>query len=340
MRIFIPRFLGTGLYFLVLTVVGVIGYMVLQGWNFHDALYMTVITLTAVGYAEVLPLTAMGRNFTMFLLAGGITGMGLWFALITSLIVELDLTDVLRRRKIMTEIAGLKDHVVICGAGRTGRQVMEELLSLGQSFVGVEHDMKRVEAVHDLYPDVLIVTGDATLDINLTAAGIEHARGLVTCLSADTDNVFVCLSARDLNPDLTIVARASEDETVDKMYRAGADHVVSPNVSGAIRMASMLLRPEVVSFLDLAWRSPGLSLRMEQSPITPDSQLAGLTLMDARIPQQTGLLVIALRKMRDEKHQFLFNPAADTRLEPGDEMIVMGKPEQIAQLRSLSRSPS
>jgi len=338
MRVFISRFVWAVLYFLVLTVFGTVGYVVLQGWSLHDALYMTVITVTAVGYSEVLPMTAMGRNFTMLLLAGGITGMGLWFALITSFIVELDLKDVLRRRKTMTEISKLKDHVVICGAGRTGRQIMEELLSLGQTFVGVEHDSKRVQAVHELYPDVLMVTGDATLDVHLTAAGIEHAKGLVTCLNADTDNVFVCLSARDLNPGLTIVARASEDETVDKMYRAGADHVVSPNVSGAIRMASMLLRPEVVSFLDLASRSPGLRLRMEQASIGPDSRLAGLTLMDARIPQQTGLLIIALRKLKDEKHHFVFNPAAETRLDPGDEMIVMGKPEQIAQLKDYVRA--
>ncbi|GMR12073.1 MAG: potassium channel protein [Gemmatimonadota bacterium] len=333
MRVFIPRFLWAILYFVILTVVGVVGYVVLQEATIHDALYMTVITLTAVGYSEVLPLTVMGRNFTMILLVFGITGMGLWFALITSFIVELDLKDVLRRRRTMTEIEKLRDHIVICGAGRTGRQVMEELLSLGQPFVGIEHDAKRVEVVHELYPNVLMVMGDATLDVNLTAAGVEHARGLVTCLNADTDNVFVCLSARDLNPELTIVARASEDETVDKMYRAGADHVVSPNVSGAIRMASMLLRPEVVSFLDIASRSPGLNLRMEQASIAPDSRLAGLTLMDARIPQQTGLLVIALRKVEDEKHRFVFNPAADTRLDPGDEMIVMGKPAQIAQLK-------
>ncbi len=138
----------------------------------------------------------------MILLLGGITGMGLWFALITSFIVELDLKDVLRRRKTMTEIEKLNDHMVICGAGRTGRQVMEELRSLGQPFVGVEHDAHRVEVVHEHHPDVLMVTGDATLDVNLLAAGIERAKGLVTCLNADTDNVFVCLSARDLSPEM------------------------------------------------------------------------------------------------------------------------------------------
>lgn len=146
----------------------------------------------------------------------------------------------------------------------------------------MEHDAQRVEVVREHYPDVLMVTGDATLDVDLTAAGIERAKGLVTCLT--------------------------------------------------IRMVSMLLRSEVMSFLDVASRSPGLDLRMEQASIGPDSRLAGLTLMDASIPQQTGLLVIAPRKLRDEKHRFVFNPAADTRLDPGDEMIVMGKPEQIAQL--------
>ena len=188
------------------------------------------------------------------------------------------------------------------------------------------------------YPEVLTVIGDATLDANLTEAGIHKARGLLTCLSADPENVFVCLSARNLRPDLTIVARALEEAALDKLYRAGADHVVSPNVSGAIRMASMLLRPEVVTFLDIATRSEGLELRFEQTAILPDSKLAGLTRMEARIPQETGLIVIAVRKQTDETHQFVFNPVAATRLEPGDEMIVLGQPKQVDLLRQYAQA--
>jgi len=158
----------------------------------------------------------------------------------------------------------------------------------------IERDPQGLEWIREQYPDVLTVNGDATLDVNLRESGILKARGLLSCLSADTDNVFVCLSARDLNPELTIVSRALEEGSIEKLYRAGADHVVSPNVSGAIRMASILLRPEVVSFLDIVTRSEGLELRFEQAVVKPDSRLAGQTLIETRIPQETGLIVIAV----------------------------------------------
>lgn len=177
MRVFIPRFLGALLYFIALTVAGIVGYSVIEGWEFHDALYMTVITLTAVGYAEVLPLSQAGRNFTMFLLAGGITGMGIWFALITSFIVEFDLNDVRRRRRMMRRLEAIEGHIVLCGVGRTGRQVMEELMSLGQEFVVIERDGQRLQWIHEHFPDILTIAGDATLDVNLTEAGILPGHG-------------------------------------------------------------------------------------------------------------------------------------------------------------------
>ena len=281
MRVFIPRFLGAIAYRVVLTVVGTVGYVAIEGWPWREGLYMTVITVTAVGFREVHPLSELGRDFTMGLLAAGITGVGVWFALITSFIVEFDLGHVRRKRWRARMLEQLDGHVVLCGAGRTGRQVMEELIARGQVFVVIERDSQRLEWIQEGYPEVLAVAGDATLDENLKESGILRARGLVSCLSADADNVFVCLSARDLNPDLTIVARAHEEGSMEKLYRAGADHVVSPNVSGAIRMASILLRPEVVSFLDIVTRSEGLALRFEQAVVQADSQLAGRTLIDA-----------------------------------------------------------
>ena len=279
MRVFIPRFLGAIAYLLVLMVVGTIGYVAIEGWPWRKALYMTVITVTAVGFQEVRALSEPGRDFTMVLLAGGITGVGIWFALITSFIVEFDLGHVRRKRWRARMLEQLDGRV-----------------------------------------------------------GILRARGLVSCLSADADNVFVCLSARDLNPDLTIVARAHEEGSMGKLYRAGADHVVSPNVNGAIRMASILLRPEVVSFLDIVTRSEGLALRFEQAVVQADSQLAGRTLIDAHIPQETGLIVIAVRKQIDQTREFVFNPEADTRLDIGDEMIVLGQPDQVDRLRNLAQA--
>jgi voltage-gated potassium channel len=336
MRVFFLRFGGTALFFVASLVVGTVGYMAIEGWSWGDSLYMTIITLTAVGYEEVFPLSSGGRAFTGFVLAAGITGLGLWFAFLTSFIVELDLRQVLWRRRTLKEITKMKNHVIVCGAGRTGSQVVEELLAAGESFVVVERDRAKVEQIHELLPDILLVEGDATVDHFLEEAGIQEARGLIACLSADTENLFVCLTARDLRPDLEIVARAYEEETVPKLYRAGANHVVSPNASGAIRMASFMLRPSVVSFLDVATRSPDLTLRLEQETVSERSPFAGQTLMAAQIPQNTGLIVIAMRKPNgegSEDYQYVFNPVGSTRLDPGDVMIVLGKPEQVQKLR-------
>ncbi len=334
MNVFFKRFLWALVALLLLIVVGTVGYVLVQDPPFADALYMTVITLTAVGYQEVFPLTPGGRTFTMALLLGGISWMGVWFALITSFIVELDLTDALRRRRNMKAIKDLQDHVIICGAGRTGRQVAQELDTLTGDWLVIERDPARIEEIREILPEALVLEGDATHDQVLLDAGILEAHGLVTCLSADTDNLFVCLSARDLAATVRIVARAYEEETMDKLYRAGADHVVSPNVSSAIRMASVLLRPSVVSFLDVATRSSDLSLRMEQSTIEKGSPVAGKTLAEARIPQETGLIVIALRKGDGPGHGFVFNPVATSSLEAGDEVIVLGQEEQIDRLRA------
>jgi voltage-gated potassium channel len=331
------RFLGTALFFAAAMAVGTAGYMLIEGQSWGNSLYMTVITLTAVGYEEVWPLSTTGRAFSGAILFVGITGLGLWFAFLTSFIVELDLQHVFLRRRTVREVKKMDKHIVVCGSGRTGKQVVEELLMAGEIFVVVERDSEKVAELRELLPGILIIEGDATVDHFLEEAGTERARGLIACLSADTDNLFVCLTARDLNQDLEIVARAYEEENVPKLYRAGADHVVSPNASGAIRMASFMLRPNVVSFLDVATRSPDLTLRLEQETVAADSPFAGRTLMDARIPQNTGLIVIAMRKPRGEEpsdYDYLYNPVASTRLDPGDTMIVLGKPEQVKKLRA------
>ena len=332
MTIFRKRFVWIMVALAILVLLGIWGYMAVEGWSFHDALYMTAITLTAVGYEEVRPLTQPGRVFTMILLGLGLTWIGLWFALITSFVVELDLTHVLRRRRVMKDIAALENHVIVCGAGRTGRQVVAELDEAHAPWIAIERDPARVEMLRADYPEGLFLMEDATHDDVLMEAGLDRARGLVTCLSQDTDNLFVCLSARDLVDDVTIVARANEEGTVDKLLRAGATHVVSPNVSGAARMASTILRPSVVTFLDVATRSPGLSLRMEQASIGEGSPLAHRSLAEAKIPQATGLIVIALKKAESAPGQFTFNPRADTILAPGDEIIVLGTQDQLAGL--------
>ena len=329
------RFLAVFAYGFVLIFVGAGGYVTIEGWDFGDSLYMSVITLTAVGYSEVRPLTESGRYFTMVMLGLGVSWLGVWFALVTSFIVELDVRNYLRRRRIMKEIESLSGHVILCGAGRTGRRVIEELLPSRREFVVIEHDPGHIQAAREIAgDDLLVVEGDANHDNTLHQAGIERASALLAALGRDEDNVFACLSARALNPDLTIIVRAYEEESHEKLYRAGADHVVSPNVTGAVRMASVLLRPSVVSFLDVATRSPGMSLRMEQSRVGTASDLAGKSLADANIREATGLIVIAVGKRGSADGGYIFNPGADTLLEAGDDLIVLGKPEQIEALRA------
>ncbi|NNF27430.1 MAG: potassium channel protein [Gemmatimonadetes bacterium] len=320
-------------YFAVWTTAGALGYMAVEGWSLGDSFYMTIITLTAVGYQEVHPLTPGGRALTSVLLFGGISGMGLWFAIVTAFVVRLDLRDVLRRRRMTKKLAHLKDHVIVCGGGRTGRQVLAELSEARAPFVVIEIDEDIVDGLRAAHPDAPVIHGDATQDRVLKEAGIERAAGLLSCLEEDTDNLFVCLSARTLCPDLTVVARAYDEEAMAKMYRTGADHVISPNVTGAIQMASVLVRPSVVSFLDVATRAPHLSLRLEQTAVGESSPVAGRTLSEARIPQHTGLIVIAVR--RGEGHDgFVFNPMGSTLLEPGNELIVLGTTEQVESLKA------
>lgn len=334
MQSFRLRFALVLLAFVVLALVGGLGYVLLEDWSLKDGLYMAVITLTAVGYGEVHPLTDTGRTFTIGLLVAGISWMGIWFAMITSFLVELDLRQVLRSRLRMKQLEKISDHVVVCGCGRTGMQVVEELEAMKTRWVVVERDPARIHALELRFPEGLVVEGEATHDETLLQAGLERARGLIACLSADADNLFVCLSARALKPGIKIVARAYEDETTDKILRAGADHVVSPNVSGALRMASMLVRPSVVSFLDVATRSSGMDLRIEQAVVPEGSSLDGQTLEEAAIPQATGLIVIAVKRAAGTTaHPFTFNPSAALRLSHGDELIVLGTPDQISKLR-------
>jgi voltage-gated potassium channel len=321
-----------------LLAVGTLGFLALPEYNLSDAFYMTVITVSAVGYEEVHDLNAGGRIFAGFLILGGLTMLGVWFALVTSAIVEMDLAHVFLTRRTMKKIETLKDHYIVCGAGRTGRQVARELKAAGRPYVIIEKEADRAEALRSEFPEVLTVVADATRDEALIEAKIGTAAGLVTCLSADTDNLFVCLSARDLQPGLTIVARAYNEQTLQKLYVAGADHVVSPNLSGGIRMAAMLLQPQVVSFLDVATRSEELDLRLEEVHVPAGSPFEDQTLAEAKIPNKTGLIVIAARHAEAPGRDgpWVYNPGPDHRILVGDVLIVMGKEEQIDLLtRSL-----
>lgn len=326
------RFALAGLYFIIVFLVGSVGYTLIEGWRWVDALYMSVTTVTSVGFMELYPLSPAGRTFTMVLIFLGITGLGIWWALTTALIVELDLGGVLRRRRRMSSIESLTDHHIVCGVGRMGRVVVAEMLDAKHPFVVIEQEAARIALVRETQPDLMVIEGDATLEKTLEAAQVHKARGLAACLADDADNILVCMTARHLNPELTMVARAYSEESLEKLKRVGAVRVVSPNVTGGVRMAFSLLRPHVVDFLECAISGAGIELRLEQAAIPRGSHLVGQSLAELRIPQRTGLIVLSLQRARGEGPP-IYNPGPETRLEARDVMIVMGSTEQIQQLR-------
>ncbi len=333
MNRFRQRVLAALAFIFTLVTIGTIGFVRLPGWSFSDAVFMTVITLSAVGYQEVHPLDEAGRALATFLIFGGLTALGVWFAIITSAIVEMDLAHTFRRHRTMNTLRKMKNHIVVCGAGRMGSQVVKELVKSHIPYVAIERDADQVEVVREIDEDAPIIEADATHDETLVEAGIGRARGLVAALSADTDNLFVCLTARDLQPGLTIVTRAYDQDAMSKLRKAGADHVISPNISGGIRMASMLLRPQVMSFLDVVTRGEELELLLEQVPVPKDSPLDGHTLAEAQIPQKTGLVVLAIKHGEERREPFIYNPGPNELVRAGDVLIVLGKTGQIDSLR-------
>lgn len=316
----------------VVYVAGVAGYMILEGWDFPDASYMTVITVATVGYGETRPLDPLGRWFTTALILGGMGTILYAVSSVTAFFVEGELRTLLRRGKMDKAIARLSGHHILCGAGRVGSVILAELLRTGQKTVVVDRDMHLLEEEFQGNPGLLTVEGDATHDSVLERAGILRAKGLLAALSEDKDNLFVVLSARSMNPSLRIIARADEESTRDKLLKAGADAVVFPHTIGGLRMASEMLRPNVVTFLDQMLRWGDGSLRVEEAALGEGSSLLGRTLAEADLPGRTGVLVVALRSRGGD---FLFNPPSDQRLAPGDVLIVLADQAQRRALRDV-----
>ncbi|MCA9752235.1 MAG: potassium channel protein [Gemmatimonadetes bacterium] len=333
-RAFTQRFSLSVLYFNLVLLGATVGYRAIEGWGWMDCAYMAVTTATSVGFSEVHPLSTAGRVFTMIVLAFSLVGLGFLWAMVTAFLVELDLADYFRRRSMQNRIDHLSGHYIVCGAGRVGRVIFGEMTAAGQTVVLVDRNHERIEQMRERFPNILTVEGDATLDHILQIAGITRARGLAAALASDADNLFVCLTARSLNADLEIACRANDGESIPKMAQAGARHVVSPNVTGGVRMAASLLRPSVVSFLDASTSTSEFELRLEELPVPSASHLVGKTLAQARIPQETGLIVLALRSHAGGES--VFNPGGDAKLCAGDVMIVLGQEAQIDRLRGFA----
>lgn len=333
-----------GLLLLVGTVLGgAVGYYLIGAgkWSFLDCLYMTVITVTTVGYGETLDgmdKVEHARNFTMLLLLFG-TGSIVFFAsMVTAFIVEGDLKNVLFANKLKKRMKRMKGHVIVCGAGSTGRNVIEELLKMGRAVIAVDVNEDLLKEMADRYPkaEYAYIVGDATDDDIQTQINIKDARGLVAALSSDKDNLYLTVSARQDNPDVRIVARCAEMSHVDKLKKAGADAVVSPNYIGGLRLVSEMVRPSVVRFLDEMMRDTRAAYRIEEITLGDGMAELGTSLRDARIRERYGMTVLAVRP-RDEA-AWTYNPDADVKLAPGTTLVVLGSAEQVNKLRSATRS--
>jgi voltage-gated potassium channel len=310
--------------------------MVIEHWSFLDALYMTVISLATVGYGEIHPLSTNGRIFTIFLL---LTGIGVLTFVITSTIsflVEGELKGIIRRKKMEKKISELRNHHIICASGETGEYVVEEFRRTKQAFVAVSSDPRLAAKFENA--DVPLLAENPADDKVLMKAGIEKAVGLISVLPDDKDNLFVVLSARSLNPSLRIVTQTVNKELVAKMKKAGADDVVSTNFIGAMRIASVMIRPEVVSFLDTMLRQPGGDMRVEEVVISKDSPIKGRTIKESQIYEKTGLLVIAVKD--SSTGDYKYNLQSSYRLNAGDILITIGTSDQIKALESLTAHSS
>jgi voltage-gated potassium channel len=317
---------------LLLVVIGTVGYYVLEkDYSLFDALYMTIITLTTVGYEEVHHLSTRGRAFTILLLLGGVFTFFYTATELLRVVVSGEVQQLLGRQRMERNLAALNNHLIVCGFGRMGRFVCREFSQRGLPFVVID---RRPEVLEDFaVTNGIPVVGDATSDEVLRRAGVERARALVTVAASDADNLYITMSARLLNEKLYIVARAEGDQAEQKLLRAGASRVVTPYAIGGSKMAHAVLRPAVVDFIELATATEHLELQIEEATIQPSSGLNGKTIRDSRLRDDLGLIVVAIKK--PEGHM-IYTPPGEHVIEAGDTLIALGRRPQLDKLEALA----
>lgn len=309
---------------------GTIGFSVIEGYPVFDAFYMTLITITTVGYAEIHPLSQAGRIFNSFLILFGVSAMLYAIGAMTQSIIELELQDAYGKRRKKRMIQHMHDHFIVCGFGRVGRNASYELQRGGVPFVVVDRNDQRVERA--MLAGMTAVLADATHDDSLREVGVMRARGLIAALPSDAENLFIILSAKTLNPKLTVVTRASEEESGEKLRRAGADTVFAPYTIAGQRLAQALIRPHVVQFLEFATSDIGPRIALEQVRVAPHAPFVSKTLGEMAANRTLGIIVLAIRKS-DAK--MILNPPAETKIDAGDFLIVLGEPPNLQRLESV-----
>ncbi len=314
----------------LIIIIGTVGYMMLEGWGTLDALYMTIITISTVGYREVHDVGVAGRVFSIFLIFSGV-GFTLYVAAaIVQFMVEGRIRIIMGRRRLNYKIDHLKNHYIVCGYGRIGRVLCHNLQRGPFKLVVIEKNPDQIPVLEK--DGMLYINGEATDETNLLKAGIQRAKGLVAALATDTENVFLVLTARQLAPDLTIVARASQEGSKSKLKAAGADTVESPYEMGAASMAHRIIRPTVTSFLDLAFEHKRRDIQMEEIPVSESSELVNVMLKDSGIRQNYNLIIIAIKNPDGE---MMFNPSFEAVIRPNDTVIAVGQVDNLQKLESI-----
>jgi voltage-gated potassium channel len=320
----------TVLITLAIILFGSWGFMAIEGWNFLDSLFMTVITLTTVGFGEVHQLSPVGRLYTIFLVFAGVGFLGYAGGILMRYMIEGRIRIILGRRRLDKKITRLKNHYIVCGYGRIGRVLCMNLRQKPIDIVVIEKNPDLVPVMEE--DGILYMSGDTADESILLSAGIERAKGLIAVLGTDVENVYLVLTARQLNPKLFIMARAIYKESKSKLLAAGATAVESPYEVGAVSMAHRIIRPTVTSFLDLALTHARKDIQMEEIPISPTSMLANAMLKNSGIRQDYNLIIIAIKRVDGS---MMFNPSFETRLEPGATVIAVGQEQDLQNLEKV-----
>ena len=318
--------------FLIVTAVGTAGYMVVEGWSAWDAFYMTIISVTTVGYREVHATSFAGQVWTVFVLLAGVSTLFYTASVVMAEIVEGGLRKGLESRRFNRMLEQLKDHFIICGYGRIGGVIADEFQRQGIPYVVVDRDPDRVHAV--IARGGMAVEADASREDVLRRIGIERARGLIAAVGTDAENVYTVLTARVLRPDLVIIARIESEDAEPKLKRAGADRVLSPYQLGGVQMAATALRPAVVDFMRLATSSERLDLAAEQIEVKATSRFVGASIRDANLRQDFGVIVVAIKRAAGHME---FNPAPEAIIGANDQLVVLGHPDQLKALEAAAR---
>ncbi|MBI4744858.1 MAG: NAD-binding protein [Actinobacteria bacterium] len=309
--------------FIVLTS-GILGYAIIEKWSFLDAFYMTIITISTVGFTEIAPLSQAGKILTIFLIVGGVGTGGYTLGTAVEFMIEGHLTGIVERRRIGKILEKLKDHYIICGFGRVGQQIAKEFKSTNNSFVVIDNNPEAIEKCRE--KKYLYIEGDAADDEVLKSARIKEAKGLITAADSDADNVYITLSAKGLCPNLFVVARSNLEGSEEKLKKAGADRVISPYSIGGRRMAYLIMKPLISDYLDIVTKAENIEFRLEEVAIGKDSPIKNTTIKEANIHDEAGVLILAIEK---KEGKLLTNPRATETIHEDDKLVIIGTYEQL-----------